>query len=181
MIRIIPPRILQKGDRVHILPPGSRDRKLFLGFAKRNRDFHEPWVYLSDSADNYNTYLKRIKLGSTQGCLVFRNDDHYFVGVVNINNIQLGPICSASLGYYCDEDVAGQGLMKEALGLAIAYAFNVIGLNRLEANIQPGNEASIALVKSLGFQKEGFSPKYLNIGGKWCDHERWAILAGEYK
>lgn len=180
MMRILPPRPLQKGERVHLLPPGSPDRRLFLDFVKKNRDFHEPWVYLSDSPKQFDTYLKRIKLGTTQGCFVFRNDDHYFVGVVNINNIQLGPICSASLGYYCDEDIAGQGLMKDALGLALRYGFDILGLNRIEANIQPGNVASIALVKSLGFRKEGFSPKYINIGGKWCDHERWAILAEEF-
>jgi [ribosomal protein S5]-alanine N-acetyltransferase len=49
-------------------------------------------------------------------------------------------------------------------------------VNRLEANIQPGNTASIALVKSCGFMKEGYSPKYLKINGRWRDHERWAIL-----
>lgn len=179
MMRIIPPRPLKKGDQVYLLPPTTYHRKQFLEFVKKNNDFHKPWVYLSDSPEHFNSYLKRIKTGSTQGCFVFRKKDNYFVGVVNINNIQLGPICSASLGYYCDEDMAGQGLMKEALQLTISYAFEAIGLNRLEANIQPGNKASLALVEKLGLRKEGFSPKYLNIGGQWCDHERWAILAEE--
>jgi ribosomal-protein-alanine N-acetyltransferase len=49
-------------------------------------------------------------------------------------------------------------------------------LHRLEANIQPGNLSSIGLVRSLGFKKEGFSEKYLQINGEWMDHERWAIL-----
>jgi hypothetical protein len=46
---------------------------------------------------------------------------------------------------------------------------------RIEANIQPGNKASISLVKRLGFTQEGFSEKYLQINGEWRDHQRWAL------
>jgi ribosomal-protein-alanine N-acetyltransferase len=67
--------------------------------------------------------------------------------------------------------------MKEGLAQVIEHAFNDMGLHRLEANIQPDNERSIRLVESLGFECEGYSPRYLKINGKWRDHERWAILA----
>jgi ribosomal-protein-alanine N-acetyltransferase len=67
--------------------------------------------------------------------------------------------------------------MGEALQQVIRIAFGRLGLHRLEANIQPNNEASIALVRACGFRKEGFSPRYLKIRGRWRDHERWAILA----
>ena len=52
-----------------------------------------------------------------------------------------------------------------------------ISLHRLEASIQPANERSIALVRAAGFTREGFSRRYLKIGGRWRDHEHWAILA----
>ncbi|VWB80544.1 phosphinothricin acetyltransferase [Burkholderia metallica] len=67
--------------------------------------------------------------------------------------------------------------MTDAMRAAIGVAFDELGLHRVEANIQPGNHASIALVRRLGFTKEGFSPRYLRIGGEWRDHERWALLA----
>jgi ribosomal-protein-alanine N-acetyltransferase len=65
--------------------------------------------------------------------------------------------------------------MTEALRLVVRYAFSGLGLHRLEANIQPGNAASIRLVQRCGFRNEGYSPHYLFIDGAWRGHERWAI------
>ena len=59
------------------------------------------------------------------------------------------------------------------------HAFGPLGLHRVEANIQPGNQPSIALARGSGFRLEGFSPRYLLIGGQWRDHERYAITADE--
>ena len=70
--------------------------------------------------------------------------------------------------------------MKPALAAVIAISFDNLALHRLEANIQPSNIASIALVKSLGFRLEGYSPRYLKIAGTWQDHERYAITAEEW-
>ena len=67
--------------------------------------------------------------------------------------------------------------MREGLRALTLHAFTTLQLHRLEANIQPNNTASIALVTACGFAIEGFSPRYLKIGGQWRDHERWAILA----
>ena len=65
--------------------------------------------------------------------------------------------------------------MTEGLGLVLRRTFTELRLHRLEANIQPGNRASTALVRRCGFVREGLSERYLKINGQWRDHERWAI------
>jgi len=65
--------------------------------------------------------------------------------------------------------------MSEGLGLVLRYAFQQLRLHRLEASIQPDNQASLRLVQRHGFRREGYSPDMLFIDGAWRDHERWAI------
>ncbi|MFC8905868.1 GNAT family N-acetyltransferase, partial [Micromonospora sp. NPDC057140] len=72
---------------------------------------------------------------------------------------------------------SGTGHARAGIGLVVEHAFTALGLHRLEANIQPGNEPSRRVARALGFRLEGYSPEYLFIDGAWRDHERWAITA----
>ena len=71
--------------------------------------------------------------------------------------------------------------MTEAVRLILRKAFIDLDLHRIEANVQPENKASIAVLRRNGFSKEGFSKRYLKIGGRWRDHERWAIIKEDWK
>lgn len=103
------------------------------------------------------------------------------VGVANLSQIFYKAFQNAYLGYYVNVEFSGQGLMTEGISLVINHAFYSLGLHRIEANIQPGNKASINLVNRLGFTKEGFSRKYLKMNGEWQDHERWALTVENWK
>ena len=106
---------------------------------------------------------------------------HHIIGAINLSQIFRGGFQNAYLGYYIGAPYAGRGYMTEALRLMLRYAFGELMLHRLEANIQPRNHPSIALVKRAGFSREGFSRRYLKICGRWRDHERWAIIAEDWK
>lgn len=103
------------------------------------------------------------------------------MGVINVSQIFLGAFRSAYLGYYAGARHMGQGYMSEGLRLVIRNAFSKLGLHRLEANIQPANRASLRLVRRAGFRREGFSPRYLKVLGRWRDHERWAVTVEDVR
>ncbi len=141
-----------------------------------NRDYHYPWVTSFTDQSGFDTWFARCLVGPNVGLVARESVSGEVVGVININEIVAGAFQSAYLGYYGMSSFSGKGLMTAALRTAVDYAFGDLGLHRLEANIQPENYASIALVRRVGFQKEGFSRSYLRIDGEWRDHERWAVL-----
>ncbi|HEX7341977.1 MAG TPA: GNAT family protein [Rhodanobacteraceae bacterium] len=165
------------GPRVIIRPPTPRDAPAFLAAVAASRPLHHPWVTPPDTPATFATYLERMTAPQHAAFLICRRDTDELAGVVNVTQITLGPLCSAYLGYYAFADHAHQGFMSAGLRAVTRHAFGHLGLHRLEANIQPNNAASIALARSCGFVREGYSPRYLKIGGRWRDHERWAIRA----
>ena len=166
-------------QRIRIRPLGVDDEAAFISAVKRSRSVHHPWVSPADSSETFRAYLERMEEPDSHAFLVCRADTDEIAGVVNITNVVLGPFCSGYLSYYVFASHERQGFMREGLKAVVRHAFEELGLHRLEANIQPGNEASIAFVRSVGFEKEGYSPRYLKVGGEWRDHERWAILGPE--
>ena len=125
--------------------------------------------------------MQRTRRPDFAGLLVRRIDDDAILGAIEISQVVRGAFRSAYLGYQVGAPYARQGYMTEALGLALAYAFGPVGLHRVEANIQPANVPSIALVRRLGFTREGYSRRYLKICGRWRDHERWALLVEDWR
>ena len=152
------------------------DEKEFVGLMRDSIELHEPWISPPHSPALYRFYLQRLARDDHEGFVVCRREDESIVGAINLNNIVRGSFQSASLGYYIGAKYQGNGHMLEGLGLLVNFAFTALGLHRLEANIQPDNSRSIALVTRCGFTKEGLSPRFLFINGAWRDHERWCIV-----
>lgn len=129
----------------------------------------------------FAAYVARCAKPDYTGLLVCRSEDDAIVGCVNLSQIVRGGFQSAYMGYQVFSPYESQGYMTAAMPLVLRYVFRSLKLHRVEANIQPGNLHSIALVKRAGFRLEGYSPRYLKVAGRWRDHERWAIVAEEWR
>jgi len=129
----------------------------------------------------FATWIKRCRQANVKCVLLCRLTDGAIVGVFTLSEIVRGMFHSAYLGYYVGRPYAGLGYMREGMSLVLRHAFSRMRLHRVEANVQPENAASITLVKRSGFRQEGFSPRYLKVAGRWCDHQRWAILIDDWR
>jgi len=166
---------------VYLRPPAESDREEFISLMRASRSFHRPWATAPTDNDRYDAYLADARRPDFEALLVCRQEDLAIVGFFNLSQIERGALQSAYLGYAAGKRYAGKGYMREAIRLVLMHAFLTMRLHRIEANIQPGNHASIALARGAGFQREGFSPRYLKISGRWRDHERWALLAEDWR
>jgi len=167
-------------EHIVIKPGRLADEGEFLAAVARSRKLHRSWVQAPLTPDAFRDHLGRHEGPRSAVFFIWIEEPRGLVGVVNLNEIVRGVFQSAYLGYYAFEPFAGRGLMRKGLSRVIAHAFRIMKLHRLEANIQPGNTRSKALVKQLGFRREGFSPRYLKIKGRWRDHERWTLLSEEW-
>lgn len=169
------------GETVFLRPPVKGDREEFLALNRASKHFHRGLVSPPAQPEQFSSFLERSRRPDCACFLVCRVADGAIIGSVNLSQIFRGGFQNAYLGYYVGGSYARRGYMTEALQLALRYAFQELKLHRLEANIQPANAASIALVKRAGFSREGFSRRYLKIAGRWRDHERWALIAEDWK
>ncbi|GIH27479.1 hypothetical protein Aph01nite_57890 [Acrocarpospora phusangensis] len=162
-------------SRVMIRTITAADEKRFLELANLSVELHRPWVGLPLSPSGFADYLAKCDQVTMVGMVACRAGDGDLLGMVNINEIVRGPYQRASLGYAVFLPYAGRGYMSASVALAARHAFERLDLNRVEADIQPANAASLKLIRRLGFRKEGFSPGFIKIGDSWRDHERWAL------
>lgn len=170
-----------KGKLVFLRAPQTEDFSEFTALAKASRKFHRNLSAPPIDRKNFDEYVARNESEANENFLICRRSDNSIVGMINLSQIFCKSFQNAYLGYLLFEKFTGFGYMTEAVELILKFAFTNLKLHRIEANIQPENTASIAVVQRNNFIKEGFSRKYLKIGGRWRDHERWAIIVEDWK
>jgi [ribosomal protein S5]-alanine N-acetyltransferase len=166
---------------VYLRSPTLRDRDEFLALNRRSVRFFRGVASPMTSPRLFANYVQRCRTPEFLGLLICRRDDDGIVGSVNVSQIVRGGFNSAYMGYQVFAPFANQGYMTEAMPLVLQYVFTKLKLHRVEANVQPTNGPSIALVRRAGFRREGYSPRYLKIAGRWRDHERWAMTIEDWK
>jgi len=181
--------IRRRGYRVYLRAPVASDAKEFLAAAKASRKLHGAWVHAPATRARYLAFVRRYgrfvagsPLSATHaGLLVCRCDDDAIIGVFNVGEIVRGLFKSAYLGYYAFAPHTGAGYMSEGLELVLLMVFRVLRLHRVEANVQPTNRRSLALVRRAGFTREGYSRRYVRIAGRWRDHVRMTLLVEDWR
>lgn len=145
-------------------------------YYKRNREHLKPFEPLREEffftleaqrkvlTEGYKQFLN----GTSVSMGIFKDDR--FIGKIRISNIVIGTFKSATIGYSIDKEMQGKGYMKEAVNLTVQYAFDEMGLHRIEASALVDNIKSQRVLLGCGFKKLGVNEKYLYINGEWRDH-----------
>ncbi len=172
------------GDGVFLRPPQMSDYEDWARLRAESRAFLTPWEPTWPADDLTRAAFKRrlrryhqdIRDEIALPLFVFRQEDGLMVGACNLSSIRRGVLQSASLGYWIGRRHARRGYTRAAVRAAAAFAFERLGLHRIEAACIPTNEPSRRLLESLGFRLEGYARNYLKIDGAWRDHLLFAIL-----
>lgn len=184
-----PPGLRADGDRVWVASATAGDVAAYTLAVEQSRTRIGRWNPVDPHA---LPSLLRAESPSQHTLLIHAREHvppHALVGKVNVNSVVRGRVSSATLGYDAFDPYAGRGLFAEGLTLVVALCFEQrpdgLGLHRLEANVQPGNVRSAAVLRRLGFAREGFSPGYLVLPGgdgqeRWRDHDRYAMTSDEW-
>ena len=173
-----------------IRPTEPSDAREQLALRVANRDHTGPWDPLRDESF-YTEAGQRLELdldqrswaaGNAYAFAVLDTDARdRLIGRVALSNVVRGPWQNATLGYWIDRDAVGRGHASRAVRLALGYAFDHIGLHRVQPAIIPRNTASRRVAEKVGFRHEGRALRYLKINGVWEDHDIYALTAEDWR
>jgi ribosomal-protein-alanine N-acetyltransferase len=163
--------------------PCQTDARAVMDFQLRNRDHfgptspRRPPEFATEEFWEQRISNGRRDFEQDRGCTMYVFEGvERAVGMVNLMNVVRGALQGCDLGYAIDSAHQGTGLMFWSVTQALGYAFEVLSLHRVQANHLPDNQRSARLLSRLGFQREGFAPKFLLIDGAWRDHVCTALI-----
>ena len=170
-----------KGKRVYLRYPEPADFGELSELYKSSRKHLQAFMTSRYDRGAFERMLEDSTKESNEYFRICGRQDDAIVGTINLSQTFRKAFQNAYLGYMLGAEFTSRGYMTEAVELILKYAFRELNLHRIEANVQPTNAPSIAVLRRNGFSKEGFSRRYLRIGGRWRDHERWAIIKEDWE
>jgi ribosomal-protein-alanine N-acetyltransferase len=174
-------KIVLIGKHIFLRPPVLVDLREYTVLMNKSLRFSRWLGNPHKGKKRFAEYVRPSQNGEYFRFLICRNDDRRIAGSIGLFLIERKSFQNGCTGYMVGRPYLRRGYATEALQLILRFAFRTLKLHRVEANIQPDNAPSLALVKRAGFRLEGYSPRFLKIRGRWRDHERWAILAENWR
>lgn len=174
-------RAIATRPETYLRKPDQRDAPELVDRVVASKAHLEPFVFAPDSVSAYRAWLAGSHRSEIEQFLVCVRADDAIAGFVNLDNITAGALQSAAVGWAGFLPHTGTGHLTAGVSMVLEVAFTQLRLHRVEANIQPPNARSRSLARRCGFRLEGYSPRYLHIGGEWRDHERWAVMADDWR
>lgn len=178
-----------RGWRVALRTLSEDDYEAWHEVRTRCRDWLLPWEPRPAGAphtpEDRSSFAARCaarererQMGSGYGFGIFV--EGRLAGEVTLSSVQRGPFQNAFIGYWVDRALAGNSLAPESVVVVFRFAFEELGLHRLEIAIVPRNRPSRRVVEKLAIREEGVALRYLEIDGRWEDHVRYALTAEEW-
>lgn len=176
-----------RGRNLVMRPPAPSDYAAWADLRDLSRAHLTPWEpkWARDELSRW-AYRRRLRYYQRDqredlgyAFFIFEEETGALMGGLTLSNVRRGVTQACALGYWLGEPYIGQGNMRNAVALAVDYAFNDLRLHRIEAACLPSNAASIAVLRRNGFMEEGLARRYLKINGAWCDHLLFALLVDD--
>lgn len=168
-----------ENDYIRLVPADPSLAEQVADYYRRNRNFlesFEPKREESFFTPEHQREILEKEMRGFRDRTAFRfyitpvEQPEKIIGAIGLSQVVWGAFRSAFLGYKLDESCVDRGYMTMAVGMLARYAFDEVGLHRIEANVMPRNTASLRVLEKNAFLNEGISRYYLNINGRWEDH-----------
>ena len=186
----VAPRIRLDTERTSIRPLAAHDVDEMAHVVAANRDHTAPWDPIrgeayytrAGQAEMLRRDLDAWDAGTSYAFAILdRDDDDRIIGRIALGNVVYGAWRNATVGYWVALDAGGRGHATDALVLTCRFAFVHAGLHRLQPAVIPRNIRSVRVVEKAGFRLEGRALRYLNIAGRWEDHDVYAMTEEEWR
>jgi [ribosomal protein S5]-alanine N-acetyltransferase len=178
-------------QRLVLRPPRTGDIGELRRLLRHNQGHLHPWNPAprpgedpSSITEVSNTVLRQRREWKSGRSFAFmlalRSAPSRLVGKIALNGVMRGAMHGAYLGYWMDVDHLSKGLCTEGIRAVLDFAFGAAQLHRVQAAIMPHNPRSLRVIEKLGFRREGYAERYLQIAGKWEDHILFARTREEH-
>ncbi|WGV58935.1 GNAT family N-acetyltransferase [Brevibacillus brevis] len=177
----------RNGESIYVRLVQESDAQSLLALELRNRDFfqnftgtrEEAFYTLEGQIDRIKSAMALKEEDRGYAFVIAKKGQDEIIGEVILSEVVRVNLQSCWIGYFLDKEHNGKGYMTEAVKLVVDYAFDILGLHRLEAGVMPHNIGSIKVLLKAGFHKEGIAKKNVKINGRWEDHQTLAIVKEE--